>query len=259
MADIHDHKVGNKGDVWKHFILSSVTHQLLFRRVEGGPSVSAPFVYVDSHCSLGRFSLPEKGQWQEGIGLFYFRKWRLANHPYFVIEQTAFTACRSYLGSWSIVQSLLQSNNVEGDLRLFDTSNSVSQQLAGVRGYCQSDGFEAVLSTQSANLFLIDPAYSGHRESDWRNVRKVGTKFLQQDATAIIWYPIFIKERPLDHLHGAVLAELRWPATGANQVMRGCGVIAFGEASAILHGIQKDLAEIAMAFGGTSCVRDIAR
>ena len=259
MADVHNDKVGNKGDVWKHFILSSVAHQLLSRHAVSGPSVSAPFVYVDSHCSLGRFSLPEKGQWQEGIGLFYCRKWRLANRPYFVIEQTAFTACRSYFGSWSIVQSLLRSHNVEGDLRLHDTSNSVSQQLAGVKGYCQSDGFEAVLSMPSANLYLVDPAYSDHRESDWKNVGMVGTKFLQQGATAIIWYPIFIKERPLDHLHGAVLAEIRWSVSGANQVMRGCGVIAFGDASAILREIQGDLAEVAMAFGGTSCVRDIGR
>lgn len=252
MADAHNHKVGNKGDVWKHFVLSSVTDVLLSRH-----PASKPFLYVDSHCSLGRFSLPENGQWQHGIGLFYGRKWSLAKHPYFVIEQTAFTACRSYLGSWYIVQSLLQSNNVEGDPRLFDTSPSVSEQLASVKGFCQSDGFDAVLSIASADLFLVDPAYSEHREGDWKRVQEVGARFLKRKATAIIWYPIFIKERPLDNLRGAVLAEVRWPASGANQVPRGCGVIAFGDASDILRDRQADLAKIATVLGGTSCVRNI--
>lgn len=252
MADAHNHKVGNNGDVWKHFILSSVIDVLLSRHPP-----SRPFVYVDSHCSLGRFSLPEKGPWERGIGLFYDRKWRLANHPYFAIEQTAFTACRSYLGSWSIVQSRLQSNNVEDDLRLFDTSDSVSQQLADVKGFSQSDGFDAVHSIASADLFLVDPAYSQRREPDWRRVRRAGAEFLQRKATAIIWYPIHVKERPLDNLRGATLAEVRWPASGANQNMRGCGVIAFGHASAILRELQSDLAEVAMALGGVSCMRDI--
>jgi len=80
---------------------------------------------------------------------------------------------------------------------------------------------------------------------------------LKRKATAIIWYPIFIKERPLDNLRGAVLAEVRWPAGGAHQVPRACGVIAFGDASEVLRERQRDLAEIATVLGGTSCVGNI--
>ena len=69
LADLHDKKVGNKGDVWKHFILCGVADGLLQRHVE-----DLLFVYADSHCSLGNFMLPENGQWQRAIGWLDVRR-----------------------------------------------------------------------------------------------------------------------------------------------------------------------------------------
>jgi len=65
------------------------------------------FIYVDTHCSLGHFPLPENGQWIQGIGLFY-GKWPLADQPYFVMEQKAYERDRSYLGSWKLVAPRLR-------------------------------------------------------------------------------------------------------------------------------------------------------
>lgn len=251
MADRHNDKVGNRGDVWKHFILCGVADSLLRGRVG-----NQPFVYADSHCSLGHFTLPESGQWQQGIGLFYRRKWPLADHPYFVMEQKGYETDRSYLGSWKLVEELLAARSMQGDLRLFDTSDAVARQLSGAGGFSHSDGFDGIMSGLSAELCLVDPAYSDHRESDWRRVREVSEKFSERSAAALVWYPVFVKERPLDDLGGVVVAEVRWPASGANQVMRGCGVVAVGPASRILHEMQSSLAQLAGALSGSLCLRD---
>lgn len=251
MADEHNDKVGNRGDVWKHFILCGVVDTLLRGRAE-----NQPFVYAESHCSLGHFTLSENGQWEQGIGLFYLRKWPLADHPYFAMEQKAHEADHSYLGSWWLVEGLLAARGIQGDFRLFDMSDVVARQLSEVRGFSCSDGFDGVMSDLSADLYLVDPAYSDHRESDWRRVREVSEKFSERSASALVWYPVFVKERPLDELAGVVIAEVRWPARGANQVMRGCGVVAHGAASGILHGMQSSLAQVAGALSGSLCLRD---
>jgi 23S rRNA A2030 N6-methylase RlmJ len=103
--DRHNKRVGNKGDVWKHFILCGVADKLLRRR-----SDSQPFVYADTHCSLGRFPLIDNGQWRQGIGIFYEHKWQpLPDYPYFAIEEKAYKSCNQYLGSWKLVERLLAS------------------------------------------------------------------------------------------------------------------------------------------------------
>ncbi len=108
----------------------------------------------------------------------------------------------------------------------------------------------------SADLYLVDPAYSCHRELDRRRVREVSKKFCERSSRALIWYPVFVKERPLDDLTGVVIAEVRWTTRGANQVMRGCGVIAFGAASGILYEMRSPLSQLAASLSGSLCLRD---
>jgi 23S rRNA A2030 N6-methylase RlmJ len=48
MAAAHDKKFGDKGDVWKHFVLADVVEALV-----AGESSGRSFSYVDTHCSLG--------------------------------------------------------------------------------------------------------------------------------------------------------------------------------------------------------------
>jgi 23S rRNA A2030 N6-methylase RlmJ len=251
LADRDNDKVGNRGDVWKHFILCGVANTLLQGRAD-----KRPFVYVDSHYSFGHFTLNEKGQWQQGIGQFYGRTWRLADYPYFAMEQEAYETAHSYLGSWKLVEGLLAAGSIQGDLRLFDMSDVVARKLVKVRGFSHSDGFDGIISGPSADLYLVDPAYSDRRESDWRRVQEVSKMFYERSARALIWYPVFVKERPLDDLAGVVIAEVRWPARGANQVMRGCGMVAFGAASGILYEMQSSLTQLAVALSGSLCLRD---
>jgi hypothetical protein len=173
------------------------------------------------------------------------------------MEQKAYDETdHSYLGSWKLVEGLLAARGIQGDARLFDKSGEVARQLSKVRGFLHSNGFDCIMSGLSADLYLVDPAYSNHREQDWRRVREVSKKFCELSSRALIWYPVFVKERPLDDLNGVVIAEVRWIARGANQVMRGCGVIAFGAASDILYEMRSPLSQLAASLSGSLCLRD---
>ena len=251
MADAHDHKSGNRGDVWKHFILCGVAHSLLQKHTK-----SRPFVYADSHCSLGKFTLPAHGEWERGIGLFYEKKWSLEDHCYFRIEQGAYDEDGSYLGSWRLVERLLAIENIQSDLRLFDTSDVVAQQLGSLPGFSHADGFDGILSGLSADLCFVDPAYSDNRERDWRRMKEISSRFSEQYSAALLWYPVFVSDRGIGDLRDAIIAEIRWSARGGNQVMRGCGVVAFGSASGVLHRMQTPLAQLAEALTGSLCLRD---
>ena len=164
----------------EHFILCSVVDSLL--RGHANPQ---SFKYVDTHCSVGHFPLPENGQWKQGIGLFCDREWPLAKQPYFVMEQKAYETDRSYLGSWKLVERLLKTRNIQGDLRLFDTSGVVADQLKGIPGFSHSDGFDNIMSNLPSNLHLVDPAYSDNRESDWRRLQDVAGTFCEYELTHI--------------------------------------------------------------------------
>ena len=172
------------------------------------------------------------------------------------MEQKAYQKDRSYLGSWELVKRLLKTQNIQGDLRLFDVSRAVAEQLKEIQGFSHSDGFDNIISNLPSNLFLVDTAYSDHRESDWKRFRQVVGTFFKRNATALVWYPVFVKDRNIDDLPGVLIAEVQWPATGANQKMRGCGVVAIGMAAEKLSQTQNSLAELAAALSGCLRLRD---
>ena len=119
-------------------------------------------------------------------------------------------------------------------------------------GYSQSSGFQAVPSgSDRPDLILCDPAYSEQREQDWRSIRDFASKCTRANLAALIWYPVFVKEPPLAAFAENVIAEVRWPCRGANQMMRGCGMIALGAAGQIVPAIESDLAEVAKVLGGS--------
>ena len=81
-------------------------------------------------------------------------------------------------------------------------------------------------------------------------------RLAREGYNVLIWYPVFVKERNVDDLAGVLIAEVRWPATGANQKMRGCGVVAVGVAADMLSQMQSSLVELAAALSGSLRLRD---
>jgi hypothetical protein len=127
----------------------------------------------------------------------------------------------------------------------------VAAELKDEPGFSQTSGFDSVGSLASPDLILCDPAYSDNRDKDWRSIRDFASVSAQRGWAALIWYPVFIKEPPLDQFAECVIAEVRWPCSGANQVMRGCGMIALGTAGQIIALRARELSELAIALGGS--------
>ncbi len=208
------------------------------------------FVYVDTHCSLGRFPLSSGGEWGNGIGRFYGKNWELSNHPYFAIENREGSR-GLYLGSWALVREIAFSRGILDKLRLFDTSPLVATELKDEPDFSQTNGFESIDALVSPDLILCDPAYSDNRDRDWRSIRDLALMCGQKGWAALIWYPVFVKEPPLDQFAGCVITEVRWPCRGANQMMRGCGMIALGTAGQVIASLGHELSELAAALGGS--------
>ena len=61
----HSAKIGNQGDVVKHIALFAALRHLL-----KGRSADGEFVCADIHAGRPDYVLPEKGEWQYGIGPF---------------------------------------------------------------------------------------------------------------------------------------------------------------------------------------------
>jgi hypothetical protein len=100
--------------------------------------------------------LPENGQWKHGIGQFDGHNGSLAGCPYFAMERQAYDETNhSYLGSWKLVEGLLAARGIQGDVRLFDTSDEVACQLSKVRGFLHSNGFDCIMSDYQPTYTLL--------------------------------------------------------------------------------------------------------
>ncbi len=65
MAYDHSDKIGNQGDLVKHYAL----YLCLKKLFEKHPA-DTPFVYAESHAGRAEYVLPEGGGWKNGIGAF---------------------------------------------------------------------------------------------------------------------------------------------------------------------------------------------
>jgi hypothetical protein len=127
----------------------------------------------------------------------------------------------------------------------------VAHELTDVPGFSQADGFDRVTSASPADLYLVDPAYSEHRDLDWRRALEAGRELSERGAAGLIWYPLYSKERALRQLGEAVIAEIRWPHGGAYQAMKGCGLVALGAAADIVRDMGRSLTLVADVLSGS--------
>ena len=65
MAYDHSDKIGNQGDLVKHYALYLCLKTLLEKHPD-----DTPFVYAESHAGRAEYVLPEGGGWRHGIGAF---------------------------------------------------------------------------------------------------------------------------------------------------------------------------------------------
>src|ERR1700733_7129628 len=117
---VYDHasKVGNRGDVWKHFALLTAVASLQRRKSER-------ILYRESHSGRAEYVLPDKGAWREGIGRLLPTCELLANHPYFAQFGAPLRPGDTYPGSWLQVGKILSNRYARFSTELHDTSPDV--------------------------------------------------------------------------------------------------------------------------------------
>ena len=248
----HAEKAGNAGDVWKHFILLAITEALIKERSPS--SQSALFVYVDTHAGKGRYCLPPKGDWRWGLGTIRPHLQEHAEWPYFRLL-SRFDA-NVYPGSWHLVGSYLHERNVPFELHLAENNQTVKKDLdviarslpfgSHIRSYYMN-GFELPSCLPRADLVLVDPPF-GSKSNDWTEIKTMLPELKRVASAFLIWYPITNKRFGLDEFISEVSLptyELHWFPMKPGGNLKGCGMIAGGQAGTILKQIRPQLHTLA--------------
>ena len=248
----HATRAGNAGDVWKHFILLAVT-KALAKKALSQPK-SNPFIYVDTHAAEGLYCLPQKGDWQRGLGAIRPHLKRHPKWPYFPALSRFDESI--YPGSWHLVGSYLHELGIPFELHLAEKNQMIKERLdavvpslpfsSHVSSYCQN-GFELPSRLPRADLVLVDPPY-GADSTDWDEIVRT-LPVLQRVASAfLIWYPITNKRfKPDDLIRRMSLPsyEIHWSTMNPGGNLKGCGVIGGGQAGTILKQIRPQLHSLA--------------
>ena len=124
----HSNKIGNKGDLIKHFALTIATKFL----VENKDS----YAYLDVHSGRSSYELPDSGEWKTGIGKFaeicQSQKSLTDNLQYFckVHSIESIPHSKKYFGSSRIILNVLQDLGITKiTFNLCDTNPSVCKEL----------------------------------------------------------------------------------------------------------------------------------
>lgn len=261
----HAEKVGNQGDVWKHFILLSVLRYLIEERGDG----SEKFRYFDTHAGQGLYTLGEKGEWRRGIGSILQSAQDLSEYPYFQMLEPSIGAGSLYPGSWVLVGRFLASQQVSFSLEICDTSAAVADAIRAKEldraiqsavSFHQADGFAQLEKHPDWDLVLIDPPYCPDAESDWKKCLEVAERLHRSGITFLVWYPVFWPTWPTKLVERACLPgfEVLWAPMGQkpSQNQKGCGMLAGGNSKRILRADTAELSTLASLLGGRLFIRE---
>jgi 23S rRNA A2030 N6-methylase RlmJ len=252
----HSRNVGNRGDVWKHFMLVAVAEATAGRET---------FRYFESHAGAPSHQLRRGGTWKHGIGRVLDTCHALREHPYFEIA-SAFVRSECYPASWWFVADRLASKCRHVDVLLTDLSEVVADRYTTAApsvaqnvtiSFEQANGFLRVRDTSQADLFFIDPPFHPDAKADWKALR-TACKALNEDRCSFLaWYPIYWETEPqrLVDTTGCLCWELTWAqfSQKPSQNMKGCGMLASADLSKL--DIKMDLRSLAGCLGGSFHVR----
>ncbi len=260
----HSKKAGNRGDVWKHFVLLTVVEGMM----KSPTAATKPcFRYRETHAGAGRFCLREKGEWRLGVGSILPPAATLRTHPYFQALGEAVGPGDIYSGSWDFVGCYLERNHVPFRITLNDTSSEVEDAIVERRkngdlwttvDFRRADGFQELASSEPVELTLIDPPYTP-AQPDWRRCRSSMAELRRRAEDYLIWYPVYWPTEPckLVSASGESGFEVIWAPMGKkpSQNPKGCGVIAGGATSKLLNASKVQLQEVARSLSGRLVIR----
>lgn len=186
MAYDHSDKIGNQGDLVKHYAL-----YLCLKKLLKSHPANSPFIYAESHSGRPEYVLPKGGGWEKGIGAFSTnsqiiseRKIRashgtpalpnLGEFDEMFIGRELKTGMK-YLGSTGIAFRLLRQHGHAFTMKLWEQSLPAVEDLtryyhpwrhvhpgnnpppAQLVEITPSDGFAGVQTAGKLNFVLIDP------------------------------------------------------------------------------------------------------
>jgi len=254
MAYDHARKAGNKGDVWKHFMLVTVVDRL---------AATDGFRYVDTHSGAPSHELGKTGEWKGGIGKALDDCGQVRSHAYMEVA-SKFIKNRVYPSGWRFVADRLSLRCPHVEIVLSDTADAVAAKyeelpLPGIPAnvavcFSQQDGFRRVESIAKADLVLLDPPFNPNAAADWRRLSVACRSLFGRKIPFLAWYPIYSHTNPAKLIAGTGCPawQVMWARIGPtpSQNLKGCGMLASPSLSEILGNAEPDLAELAGCLGG---------
>lgn len=257
----HAPKAGNKGDVWKHFILLSIVKEITL-------TSHYLFYYFESHCGNESYILPPHGEWQEGIGSLWHADGRLADHPYIRIQGTSGGPGSHYHGSWSLVAKYLRRNWKPFFFTLCDISDTVRYDVLTYKvsreeyiEFRHVDGFSEIKTLHKIpHLIFIDPPYHPpDSNQDWISCLEIIDLLSAREASFLVWYPVFDETKPqsLVNRSGHRALEVIWDETTAGTGMKGAGMLVANCEASVTDEVRQELTLLAQILGGRYHIREV--
>ncbi len=217
-----------------------------------------PFRYLETHCGKGLQVLGKEGGWRQGIGRLAPIPLALSTHPYFQLASPPGGSGGVYLGSWLLVALHLQSLGIEFQMHLYDVSPEVKKYFCclGASGspkspivFLPEDGFQAVRSTETWDLVLVDPPFYPDAEKDKLECSRLPALLERRCRAFLIWYPLSSEQEPsFDLARGHQALEIIWEKRKGSS-MAGCGVMLGGRADLVQEDLFPQLELLAERLG----------
>ena len=242
----HADKVGNKADVWKHFILFNIFKSWLSIR-----SNRKPIRYAETHSGQGIYSLGSVGAWQSGVGYIYESD-LLGEDGYIDVQRTAYSDHQQYLGSWVLVQSILEKQQYPYQITLCDTNRHVMESIGEMEldrtkvALHVCDGYQYIENILGdLDFVFIDPPYVPDLVRERQACQQLIKKLDDAGVAWLLWYPIITSIDPwslIDNKRTNVF-DVRWlPDQGyPDPQMIGCGVFAADQLITIIDSLVPEL------------------
>ena len=265
----HSRKAGNRGDVWKHFILVALADA-----IPPGADGSKSFRYVESHAGAPLHSLDNNREWRSGVDTI---TGNASDASPYVTRAREWLRTQQYPAGWVFVAERLARRFKDVEVTLFDTSDAVAKHYrpqpdanipANVKvRFRHQDGYSGAEELHAADVdfVFLDPPY--HRQ-DWRRLGRICRTLGTRRVTLAAWYPVFASGPPqrLCDSTGYTGWEVVWPKKDSSapnydidrmpvQELKGCGILVSDTLSELLPDVKGGLDAFAARLGWKFSIR----
>ena len=192
MSYNHINKIGNQGDLIKHFVLTTLIKHSSFQ--------SRPVNILETHAGFADYQLEKNDSWKQGIGRFVQRyasataRTDEINYFYQLLNLADIKTHQYYPGSSRIIETCLIDHQITPfNLYLCDHLPQVYQHLQQaytnqphIHIYCD-DGYAKAKLINSLDLVFIDPPNIEQQYDDYIDL----IEYLYQNNIAFVsWNPL---------------------------------------------------------------------